>query len=62
MIADRTGGRAVLGRSDLAPAYREIVQDNSLYYMITCQPQHAGNVDIRVRVKRQAVKVRTATR
>ena len=58
MIADRTGGRAILGQTDLTPAYREIVQDNSLNYSITYQSQHAGNDDIRVRVKRSGVTTR----
>jgi VWFA-related protein len=62
MIADRTGGRAILGQTDLTPAYREIVQDNSLYYVITYQSQHAANGDVRVRVKRSGLTVTTRKR
>jgi VWFA-related protein len=59
LIADRTGGRAIVGRSDLASAYREIVQDSSGYCLITYQSAVTRSGDVRVRVKRPGVKVRT---
>ena len=63
-IAESTGGRAILGQSDLAPAYRQIVQDNTFYYVISFVSAHAQEHDgdfhnVRVRVKRAGVTLTT---
>ena len=62
-LAERTGGVAVVGRSDLSASYRQIVQDNSSYYVITYKSARPDDPDghlhnVRVKVRRGGVTVR----
>lgn len=62
MVAEDTGGRAVVGTNNLTPRYQEIVRDNSVYYVLGYTPatvRRDGKFhDITVRVKRPGLKVR----
>jgi len=62
VIADRTDGRAIVGRNDPGPALRQMVQDSSTYYLLgytsTRSPRDGRFHEIRVRVNRRDVDVR----
>ena len=62
MVAEDTGGLAVVGTNNLSAMYQEIVRDNSAYYLLGYTPstEHRDGKfhDIRVRVKRPDLTVR----
>lgn len=62
VIAEQTDGRAIVGRNDPVPALRQMVQDNSAYYLLgytsTRSPRDGKFHEIRVRVNRRDVEVR----
>ena len=62
MVAEDTGGIAMVGTNNLTAMYQAIVRDNSAYYLLGYTPsieQRDGKFhDIRVRVKRQDLTVR----
>ncbi|MCC7043363.1 MAG: VWA domain-containing protein [Acidobacteria bacterium] len=62
VIAEQTDGRAIVGRNDPIPALRQMVQDNSAYYLLgytsTRSPRDGKFHEIRVRVNRRDVEVR----
>jgi VWFA-related protein len=63
-LANDTGGLATLGLTDLASAYRQIVQDTSSYYVLTYASPHGSERDghfhgVRVHVNRRGSNVRT---
>jgi VWFA-related protein len=62
-LAERTDGRAIVNRNDLTLAMRQIVRDSSAYYLLgyssTEAPTDGEFHEIRVRVKRPGVQVRS---
>jgi VWFA-related protein len=62
MVAEDTGGLAVVGTNNLTAMYQAIVRDSSAYYLLGYAPsiEHRDGKfhDIRVRVKRQELTVR----
>jgi VWFA-related protein len=62
VIADETGGRAIVGRNDPIPALRQMVDDSRTYYLLgytsTEAPRDGRFHPIQVRVKRNSVDVR----
>jgi hypothetical protein len=62
MVAEDTGGIAVVGTNNLTAMYKEIVRDTSAYYLLGYTPaiEHRDGKfhDIRVRVKREGLTVR----
>ena len=62
VMADRTEGRAIVGRNDPLPALRQMVQDSSAYYLLgytsSRSPRDGKFHEIRVRVNRRDVEVR----
>jgi len=63
VLADETDGRAIVNRNDLARAMRQIVADSSAYYLLgynsSQAPQDGKFHEIKVRVKRSGVDVRS---
>jgi VWFA-related protein len=63
VLADETDGRAIVNRNDMARAMKQIVADSSAYYLIgynsTQAPQDGKFHEIKVRVKRPGVEVRS---
>jgi VWFA-related protein len=63
VLAEETDGRAIVNRNDLARAMKQIVTDSSSYYLIgynsTQAPQDGKFHEIKVRVKRPGVQVRS---
>jgi VWFA-related protein len=63
VLADETDGRAIVNRNDLARAMKQIVTDSSAYYLLgynsTQAPQDGKFHEIKVRVKRSGVQVRS---
>jgi VWFA-related protein len=62
MVAQDTGGIAVVNTNNLRPAYEAIVRDNSSYYLLSYSPaiEHRDGRfhDVRVRVRRPGLTVR----
>ena len=62
-IAEDTGGKAVVNTNDFARGFREIVRDNSTYYLVGYQPDpvHRDGEfhQLTVRVTRPGLTVRT---
>lgn len=63
-LADETGGLALLDRNDLGGALTSVVDDLGGYYLIGYQPAQgtfagSGFHDIKIKVKRPGLKVRT---
>jgi VWFA-related protein len=62
IVAEDTGGIAVVGTNNLTPMYQAIVRDTSAYYLLGYTPpiEHRDGKfhDIRVRVKREGLTVR----
>ncbi|MDQ3069585.1 MAG: VWA domain-containing protein [Acidobacteriota bacterium] len=62
IIADETGGRAIVARNDFLTGLRQMLQDSSSYYLLgynsTQAPTDGRFHAIRVRVKRPGVDVR----
>ncbi|MGE0042608.1 MAG: VWA domain-containing protein [Vicinamibacterales bacterium] len=63
VLADQTDGRAIVNRNDLAKGMAQIVRDSSAYYLIgynsTPAPQDGKFHEIKVRVKRSGLQVRS---
>jgi hypothetical protein len=61
VLSEQTGGRAFVGRNDLAEPFAQIARDNGAHYLLGFRP--AGAVDasrfreLRVRVKREGARV-----
>lgn len=62
VMADETGGRAIVGSNDFLRGLRQMLQDSSSYYLIgynsTRAPTDGKFHEIKVRVKRPGVDVR----
>ena len=62
MLAEQTDGRAIVNRNDVGPGLRQMVRDSSTYYLIgytsTQAPSDGKFHEIKVRVKRDGVRVR----
>jgi VWFA-related protein len=62
IIADETGGRAIVGRNDFLTGLRQMLQDSSSYYLLgynsTQAPTDGRFHEIKVRVRRPGVDVR----
>lgn len=62
VIAEQTGGRAIVARNDPLPALRQMVDDGRTYYLLgytsTEAPRDGKFHQIEVRVKRRDVEVR----
>jgi VWFA-related protein len=62
-LSEESDGRAIVNRNDLLPAMKQIVRDSSAYYLLgytsTVAPSDGKFHDIKVRVKRQGVQVRS---
>lgn len=62
IVADETGGRAIVGRNDFLNGLRQMLQDSSSYYLLGYNSSLARNDGkfhaIKVRVKRPGVDVR----
>ncbi|MEX2270234.1 MAG: VWA domain-containing protein [Vicinamibacterales bacterium] len=62
IVADETGGRAIVGRNDFLTGLRQMLQDSSSYYLLgynsTAAPTDGRFHQIKVRVKRPGVDVR----
>lgn len=62
VIADETGGRAIVGRNDPLPVLRQMVDDSRTYYLLgytsTEAPRDGRFHQIQVRVRRANVDVR----
>ena len=62
ILADETGGRAIVGRNDFLGGLRQMLQDSSSYYLLGYNSSIAKNDGrfhpIKVRVKRPGVDVR----
>jgi VWFA-related protein len=63
VLADETDGRAIVNRNDLGRAMKQIVTDSSAYYLLgynsSQAPQDGKFHEIKVRVKRPGVQVRS---
>lgn len=62
VLADQTDGRAIVNRNDLASGLKQIVRDSSAYYLLgynSIAPTDGKFHDIKVRVKRPGVDVRS---
>src|SRR5262249_55502544 len=61
-LADSTDGRAIVNRNDITMGMKQIVRDNSAYYLLgytsSQAPSDGKFHDIKVRVKRPGVQVR----
>jgi VWFA-related protein len=62
LLADQTGGRAILDQNDMDGAFRRVVEDNSSYYVLGYQsldPSRNGKFHrMAVKVKRPGLEVR----
>ncbi len=62
IVADETGGRAIVGRNDFLAGLRQMLQDSSSYYLLGYNSSLARTDgkfhEIKVRVKRPGVDVR----
>ena len=62
IVAEETGGRAIVGRNDFLAGLRQMLQDSSSYYLLgynsTLSRTDGKFHEIRVRVKRPGVDVR----
>ncbi|MBA3949374.1 MAG: VWA domain-containing protein, partial [Acidobacteria bacterium] len=62
IVADETGGRAIVARNDFLTGLRQMLQDSSAYYLIgynsTRSPTDGKFHEIKVRVKRPGIEVR----
>ena len=62
IVADETGGRAIVARNDFLGGLRQMLQDSSSYYLIgynsTRSPTDGKFHEIKVRVKRPGIDVR----
>jgi VWFA-related protein len=62
IVAEETGGRAIVGRNDFLTGLRQMLQDSSSYYLLgynsSQSPTDGRFHQIRVRVKRPGVDVR----
>ena len=61
-LAENTDGRAIVNRNDLGTAMKQIIRDASAYYLVgytTQAPSDGKFHEIRVRVKRPGVQVRS---
>jgi hypothetical protein len=62
IVAEETGGRAIVGRNDFLGGLRQMLQDSSSYYLLGYNSSVAKNDGkfhpIKVRVKRPGVEVR----
>lgn len=61
VLADETGGRAIVARNDFLPALVQVSRDSSLYYLMSYESPHPTDGKfhhIAVRVKRPGVTVR----
>lgn len=62
IVADETGGRAIVARNDFLAGLRQMLQDSSSYYLIgynsTRSPTDGKFHEIKVRVKRPGIDVR----
>jgi VWFA-related protein len=62
-LAEQTDGRAIVNRNDLAAGMKQIVRDSSAYYLVgyssTIAPSDGKFHEIKVRVKRPGVQVRS---
>ena len=65
-LAEQTDGRAIVNMNDVGPGLREMVRDSSTYYLIgydsTQAPSDGKFHEIKVRVKRDGVRVRARRR
>jgi VWFA-related protein len=63
VLADETDGRAIVNRNDFGKAMKQIVQDSSAYYLLgynsSQAPQDGKFHEIKVRVKRSGVEIRS---
>ena len=61
-LAEQTDGRAIVNQNDVGPGLRQMVRDSSTYYLIgynsTQAPSDGEFHEIKVRVKRDGVRVR----
>ena len=61
-LAEETDGRAIVNQNDVGPGLRQMVRDSSTYYLIgynsTQAPSDGKFHEIKVRVKRDGVRVR----
>jgi VWFA-related protein len=62
VVAEQTDGRAIVARNDPLPALRQMVRDNSTYYLLgyvsTRAPRDGKFHEIEVRVRRPGVQIR----
>jgi VWFA-related protein len=62
VLAEETNGRAIVGANDPIPALKQMVRDNSTYYLLgyvsTLAPRDGKFHEIQVRVKRRDLQVR----
>ena len=62
-LSEETDGRAIVNRNDLLGAMKQIVRDSSAYYLLgytsTVAPSDGKFHDIKVKVKRPGVQVRS---
>ena len=62
-LAENTDGRAIVNRNDLAAGMKQIIRDSSAYYLVgyssTVAPSDGKFHEIKVRVKRPGVQVRS---
>ena len=62
MLARETDGRAIVNQNDVGPGLRQMVRDSSTYYLLaynsTQAPSDGKFHEVKVRVKRDGVKVR----
>ena len=64
-LAENTDGRAIVNRNDLGTAMKQIIRDASAYYLVgytTQAPSDGKFHEIKVRVKRPGVQVRSRRR
>ena len=61
-LAEETDGRAIVNQNDVGPGLRQMVRDSSTYYLIgynsTQAPSDGKFHEIKVRVKRDGIRVR----
>ena len=61
-LAEETDGRAIVNQNDVGPGLRQMVRDSSTYYLIgynsTQAPSDGKFHEVKVRVKRDGVRVR----
>jgi VWFA-related protein len=60
LLADETGGKAIVNRNNVLSALRQVSEELRNYYSLGFQPAHSGDgrlYNLRVKVKRDGVKV-----